>query len=338
MDNPKVSIIIPVYNKEKYIRKTLDSVINQTFQDFELIIVNDGSTDKSRKIIGEYQKKDFRIKIIDISNGGVSNARNVGLANAQSEWIQFLDGDDIIDNAFLSTVFSNSLVEDVDIVFSNFLMVNEQGKVTKAIESGYCNAVTRELCKKYVELQKANGFFGFISNKLFKRRLLKSIDYCFDPTIKLAEDLDFYSRLYQKVKSALFIDNISFYYLQTDENYTKDNDIDYRIQLKVRLNIKRWFLAAGEYDKYKAEIDLDISQFVYLVFFHDNEKNISFLSDYEEIVDDLFVMNSLTTDGLKGFERIVIQAVIDKDYNRLCKLFQRRNAIRSIYRKVKRHG
>ena len=92
---PKVSIIMPAYNKENYIQKTLDSIIQQKFIDFELIIIDDGSTDKTRNILEEYRVLDKRIKIHHIENGGVSNARNIGLRHAVGDWIQFLDADDL---------------------------------------------------------------------------------------------------------------------------------------------------------------------------------------------------------------------------------------------------
>lgn len=98
---PKVSIIMPAYNKENYIQKTLDSIIQQKFIDFELIIIDDGSTDKTRNILEEYRVLDKRIKIHHIENGGVSNARNIGLRHAVGDWIQFLDADDLIDPEYL---------------------------------------------------------------------------------------------------------------------------------------------------------------------------------------------------------------------------------------------
>lgn len=88
---PKVSIIMPLYNKEIYVRNAIESVLCQTFSDFELIVVDDGSTDNSFNIVQDYTKKDNRIVLIKKENGGVSEARNVGLSHAKGEWIQFLD-------------------------------------------------------------------------------------------------------------------------------------------------------------------------------------------------------------------------------------------------------
>ena len=94
---PEISVIIPVYNKRKYIETTLRSVLEQSFRDLEVIAVNDGSTDESLVVLNQMAEVDQRVRVIDIPNGGVSNARNVGLACARGQWIQFLDADDLLE-------------------------------------------------------------------------------------------------------------------------------------------------------------------------------------------------------------------------------------------------
>lgn len=94
---PKVSIIVPVYNAEKVLRRCLDSILNQSYKDFELIVINDGSKDKSIKIINEYKEKDNRVKVIDNKNNGVSETRNIGIKASVGEYIQFIDSDDYIE-------------------------------------------------------------------------------------------------------------------------------------------------------------------------------------------------------------------------------------------------
>lgn len=96
MDTQKISVIVPVYNVEKYLSRCIDSIISQTFSDFELILVDDGSTDSSGKICDEYGKKDGRVKVIHKRNGGLSSARNCGLENAKGNYICFVDSDDWI--------------------------------------------------------------------------------------------------------------------------------------------------------------------------------------------------------------------------------------------------
>ena len=101
----KITIIMPVFNKEKYIRETIESVLNQTLNEFEFIIIDDGSTDKSGIISDVYARKDERIRVIHIPNGGVSNARNIGLDMAEGEYITFIDADDRVTEGYLENLY-----------------------------------------------------------------------------------------------------------------------------------------------------------------------------------------------------------------------------------------
>ena len=102
-ENPKITVIVPVYNTEKYLRRCVDSILAQTFTDFELLLIDDGSTDGSGAICDEYAKKDSRVRVFHKEIGGVSSARNLGLDKAYGEWISFVDSDDWIDVLFLSS-------------------------------------------------------------------------------------------------------------------------------------------------------------------------------------------------------------------------------------------
>lgn len=117
----KVSVIIPVYNVEEYIEKCLDSVVNQTLKEIEIIVVNDGTKDNSMKKIEKYFS-DSRIKIINKQNGGQSSARNAGLAISKGEYISFIDSDDFIEEKMLEELYTES--ENTDIVFSDSLNYN----------------------------------------------------------------------------------------------------------------------------------------------------------------------------------------------------------------------
>ena len=114
---PQISIIVPVYNCETCLRRCIDSFLVQTFSDFELLLVNDGSTDSSGEICDEYLAKDSRVIVFHKDNGGVSSARNLGMDNAVGEWITFVDSDDWLDNIFLSQLYIDN-INDVDLVIS----------------------------------------------------------------------------------------------------------------------------------------------------------------------------------------------------------------------------
>ena len=116
MSNPKISVIIPVYNAESTLRRCVDSVLAQTFTDFECLLINDGSKDKSGEICDEYARKDSRVKVFHKENGGVSSARNVGLDNARGEWVSFVDSDDWVEGDILESMYKTALLSGSSLV------------------------------------------------------------------------------------------------------------------------------------------------------------------------------------------------------------------------------
>lgn len=137
MSQSKVSVIVPIYNVEKYLRECLDSIVNQTLKEIEIICVNDGSTDRSSEILEEYAQKDSRIKVFNKPNGGYGSAMNVGLNHITGEYIGIVEPDDFIKPEMYQTLYGLALAHQVDIVKSNFInffdesVVNENGKVIK---------------------------------------------------------------------------------------------------------------------------------------------------------------------------------------------------------------
>lgn len=125
----KISVIVPVYNTEKYIKKCIRSIIEQTLKEIEIIIVNDGSKDKSLEIIKDLMKQDRRIKLINKENEGVSSARNSGIKMAKGKYIQFIDSDDWIEKEFLEKMYDFAEKENVDIVVSDYYEDYSNGKI-----------------------------------------------------------------------------------------------------------------------------------------------------------------------------------------------------------------
>lgn len=125
---PKISVIVPVYNTDKYLHKCVDSILNQTFTDFELLLINDGSKDCSGEICDEYAQKDSRVRVFHKANGGVSSARNLGLDNAIGEYILFIDGDDWIEQTMCEELYNKAVKENAEIVYSDFKMIFEDNE------------------------------------------------------------------------------------------------------------------------------------------------------------------------------------------------------------------
>ena len=127
--NNKISIIIPAYNIEKYLSATLDSVLVQTYKNIEVIVVDDGSQDRTAAVIDDYAKRDSRIIAIHKENGGVTSARLRGLAESTGEWIGFVDGDDLVEPQMFARLLDNALANNADIAHCGYQMVFPDGHV-----------------------------------------------------------------------------------------------------------------------------------------------------------------------------------------------------------------
>ena len=228
-----ISVIVPVYNVEKYIRACLDSIINQTYRDLEIILVDDGSTDSSGAICDEYAQKDTRIQVIHKENGGVSSARNVGLQNASGEYIGFVDSDDVVHYDFFA-ILHNLLNDggDMSICSMKKFYNHSYDKCERSLAQEKVCLNEKEL---YSALLNNEKIYGYLWNKLFKRELIKS---CFDETIHFAEDFLFCAKYITGVQKAYFYDAELYYYRQDNENAITKNTISY--------NHKKFSLLKGQ--------------------------------------------------------------------------------------------
>lgn len=195
---PQISIVVPVYNVEKYLRRCIDSILAQTFTDFELLLIDDGSKDSSGSICDEYAKKDNRIRVFHKENGGVSSARNVGLDNAQGDWICFCDADDWVKSEFLST-FRN-MMKDGDLLSQGFHSFNWQNNGDKDIFEATGIYQRDDLLKFLLQLHEKNQL-GFIWCKSFKRKIINENHLKFDKDIHFMEDLMFVLQYCTYIKS-----------------------------------------------------------------------------------------------------------------------------------------
>lgn len=336
---PEISVIIPLYNKEKTVEKAVRSVIDQPFRDIEVIVVNDGSSDGSLAIARKMAKDDGRIRVLDVPNGGVSSARNIGLDHARGDWIQFLDADDVLEAAYLSCAMQHLKEEPADILFSGFAMVDEQKHILQEVclpESGVRDQ--SGLCACFIRYQYDTGYFGYISNKLFRAGLLKESGARFPEGVTLAEDLDFYARLYPKVKRAVFWEGRSFLYLQTADNYLHHPHIDYYSQLQIQLDIKAWFVQAGQYEAYRAILDGQVSRYAYYILFYDNEDGRDLTEAFRFLCERTDIMQCVFPGALSGFGRMILYCLRRRNLPGIRRLFACRDRARLLYRLVKRHG
>lgn len=335
---PEISVIIPVYNKYKYIEASLRSVLEQSFRDLEVVAVNDGSTDESLDVLNQIAEADQRVRVIDIPNGGVSNARNIGLACARGQWIQFLDADDLLEPEYFSKAMDFLKENSVDILFSGFTMVDPHRKPIKEIalpEEGFKDQ--EQLCHSFIQYQYENGFFGFISNKLFRHSLLEKSGAQFPVGTTLAEDLDFYARLYPAVETAYFWNGKSFCYLQTETNYAHNVKIDYYSQLEIHLDIKSWFQKSGLYLTYKDQLDSKIAQYAAYILFYDHEDGKDLSEGFAFLRGRPEIMACIDPRYMNGFYKMILLALKRGKLSAIKGMFAIRSGARSLYRSIIHH-
>lgn len=212
-----ISIIVPVYNAKKYLHRCVDSILAQTYRDFELILVDDGSKDSSGTICDDYAARDSRVRVFHKPNGGVSSARNFGLSNARGEWISFVDSDDWVDCNYLEAML---LCGDADLRICSFIWEEETEstpvilKKTQVSDSNYDSFLLENL---------NNVSFNIVWGRLFKNSIIKEKGFSFKPNISSGEDTLFMFEYLSCVRS-LCVSDIPLYHYRRESSALSVNN------------------------------------------------------------------------------------------------------------------
>ena len=223
---PKVSIVIPTYNVEQYLKECLDSVVNQTLKDIEIICVDDGATDNSGKILDEYATKDSRIKVIHKENGGYGKAMNVGIDNATGEYIGIVEPDDWIEPDMFEVLYDNAVNYNVDCVKSNYLryssnkMENNNKPVEAFDKSTVYNRKIEPLKNKIIFRGGASIWSG-----IYKKEFLNKHNIRLLPTPGASfQDTSFWIKVLFEIKEIVFISYAGYHYRIDNENSSVKSD------------------------------------------------------------------------------------------------------------------
>lgn len=217
-----VSIIIPVYNAERFLTKCLDSIQNQTYTNLEIILVNDGSTDQSGIICDEYSQKDTRFIVIHKENGGVSSARNAGLKIAKGKYIGFIDPDDWIDLCMFEKLYQLIIEYKADISTCGYFEENVSGSTI--FTNTLSGIVKYNRADALNTILNINGFRGFVCNKLFSADLIKKAPAVFfDTDIYYGEDLLFCCEVVSRCSTIIYDPTRYYHYIIHDSNTTLPN-------------------------------------------------------------------------------------------------------------------
>jgi len=250
---PKVSIIVPVYNVEKYLRKCLDSLVNQTLKDIEIIIINDSSPDNSDLIIKEYEEKypDI-IKSYLKPNGGIANTRNFGLSKVTGEYFGFLDSDDYAKLDMFEKLYQSAKENDSDMVVSNFIWKYDDKEVNHQ-EGPY------KAGKDVFE-----HIFTALWNKIYRTETIRQSQVLFPDGLRY-EDTSFLYRIIPSIKTVSFVDEYFVYYVQRQGSITHTHNSRVKDMIEVFEGIIHFYKENNLYDEYRNQLE-----YIFLKFFLGN--------------------------------------------------------------------
>ncbi|MBR4154157.1 MAG: glycosyltransferase [Paludibacteraceae bacterium] len=232
---PLVSIIVPVYKAERWLHRCVDSILAQTMTDFELLLINDGSPDKSGEICDDYATKDSRIRVFHKENGGVSSARNLGLDNAQGEWISFIDADDWVEKEYLAM-----LTERLDVDFITGGLQETIGNIYQLDDELFCQKEIGQFLKKH------NGdiFVRAACGKLIKKQIIDNNHLRFDKKNRFGEDAFFNREVILNSDSVRCVSFVGYnYYIPEGQSvlikYSMSfEEVEYAIKVIKNINEK----------------------------------------------------------------------------------------------------
>lgn len=321
-----ISIIVPVYNVEKYLQKCINSIINQTYKNIEIILVDDGSKDSSGKICDELEKKDNRIRVIHKENGGLSDARNVGLKIATGKYVGFVDSDDYISEDMFETLYKLNKDNNSDISIVSFYELY-RGKVISVRDSKEKKVFDKIDAIK--ELLIDTNIQSYAWNKLFKRELFDNIEF---PTNKNFEDIATTLLLFEKANKVVLLEEPKYYYVRRDDSIIGiKNYKTYKDYLDVIYD--KYLYLNGKYEEldlynaynfiinmiwvYTIIVSFDLND-VYKEFEVHYDLFIKLINKYEdEIIDKLDIYN----------KAVLYMMLLDKDTSR--------PAVKELYRAFK---
>lgn len=246
MNSPKISIIVPVYNTEKYLDKCISSLINQTLKEIEIICINDGSTDNSLKILEKFASKDKRIKIFSQENQGQSAARNFGIKHATGEYLGFVDADDWVDLKYFEELYSSAKKYDCDIACSGF---KRCGRFRKSIRKSFSELnVYINTSEKAKADQLPNQ--NYVGNKIYRRENWLKAGLKFEEG-RVFEDLAMVIKILDKLGNMVTVPDVYYYYLKNPNS---------TVTRKTKKHLDDYKWALNEMNTYAKENGIELAE------------------------------------------------------------------------------
>lgn len=322
MSEVKVSVIVPVYNVEKYVARCLNSLINQTLHDIEIIIVNDGTKDNSLKICQEYEKKDHRIKIYSKENEGLGLTRNYGLKIATGEYVAFLDSDDYIDLDFYEKLYNDAKKNETDASFADIKIHKSDDNIFQRDYMPFRNKVVSSKIFMYNLLhvknkeEYKNEYMGIsVWRSIYKREILEKNNIIFVSERKfISEDIIFNIDFCMNSEKLSFIDNTYYYYCSNGSSLTTTYKKDkFEKSIILYEELIRRLKEYGEYDIVKKGLSNFFLGYVRTVIKQESNNNVALkeqLKRIKEIVRNKYVINAIKDKQYESISREIYDLFI----------------------------
>lgn len=239
---PKVSIIVPVYNVEEYLERCLDSLVNQTLKDIEIIIVNDGSTDGSKEIIQKYLNKYKNIVYLEKENGGLSSARNYGIPYAKGEYIGFVDSDDYVEITMYEKMYNKAVEEKSDMVECDFIWE-------------YPNKKIEDIGKIYSGKKEAIVEARVVAwNKIIKKDIIEKTKITFPEGLRY-EDIEFFYKIVPYLDKISFVKETLVHYIQRESSIANTQNERTGEIFKIWENVLNYYIENNIFNEYRKELE-----------------------------------------------------------------------------------
>ncbi len=303
-----ISVIVPVYNVEKYLERCIDSILKQTYSDLEILLIDDGSSDNSGKICDEYAKKDNRIKVIHKKNGGISDVRNVGIENAKGDYIGFVDSDDYIADDMFETLYKLSNENNADIsIVSFYEMYN--GKLIGVRDDKTLTKMDKQEALK--ELLIDTNIQSYMWNKLFKKELFDNLRF---PLGKNFEDIATVLLIFERANKVVLLQDPKYYYLRRDDSIvghrTNKTYLDYlEVVYDKYLYLKDKYPKIEVYNAYNYVINM-IWVYTIICAFDLDEVFNNYDRDYNLLVEIMKKYGNEITDKLDYYNKAVLNMLL----------------------------
>lgn len=278
MSNPKISIIVPIYNAEKSICRCVDSILSQSYSDFELLLIDDGSKDKSGVICDVYSAKDNRVRVFHKENGGVSSARNVGLDKARGEYLCFCDSDDYVDSDWISNF---ALYFPSEMITQGFKWQKENDIQWNFVKN---QPGTFGLIEALDSLHSLNNM-GYLWCRCFKSSIIERFHIRFNDAYLLREDYEFITSYCTRIRNVSLVSSCSYNYFMPNYSGLKYNKVKIEEDIKCTLSILHNLFQIYETNYHNDIICSELNRLrgaLFKAIIHDrNDRTILYLGQYE---------------------------------------------------------